>query len=334
MRRCWCGVFLLVLFASVANPGTALAVKSKFYYEVPDDNGADGPTIAVTFENARPEEEGGDDPAEVGIVRSTVGIPYRIKSKGTDVSKTVPQFFADALRSSGYNAAVGEQAGEPRVHVVLEKLWCDGHTHYVAVMEATLQLFVPGATDPSWEGSVSGEGHVTLVISHAEMQEAYEEMFAEALTKLPALWAGDAFHTAMAGQSGPLVADPVRTDAVQVEPASDSNRPDPSPYEPAKGALFTLTTGPNLGFGEAMSSRSNPGINIVGDLVGGIKVGARSKLRLGGFSEYTLFFGNPGGMGVYTIGFIAKPTVWLGGKCLSVTEIGAGYDTPVIRRIG
>jgi hypothetical protein len=217
IQGCVLGI-LVLLVGGWITPASA-AQKCKFEYEKPEDRGAGGTAIAVTFENARPEEEGGDDPVEIGVVRSTVGIPWRLEAKKGDVTTLVPAYFSDVLRASGYDAHVGDGDGLPRLHVILEELWCFGHTHYEISIKARMQLFPAGATAPAWEQSVESMAGVTLVMSVAEMKEGYEEAFALALPKLTEMFGSEEFGKAL---SGPVAAEPEPVPAV--DPATGTGR--------------------------------------------------------------------------------------------------------------
>jgi len=130
------------------------------------------------------------------------------------VETVVPAYFSDVLRASGYDARVGDGDGLPRLHVILEELWCFGHTHYEISIKARMQLFPAGAATPAWEQAVESQAGVTLVMSVAEMKEGYEEAFAVALPKLTEMFGSEEFGKAV---SGPVAAEPV----VEPEPVAD-----------------------------------------------------------------------------------------------------------------
>ena len=152
--------------------GAAAALEIDLEYEAPESAAAGGPAVAVTFDNARPADEGGDEISRICTVRSLAGIPWELHTDEEHVDTVVPRYIADGLRAAGYDARVGADAALPTVHVVLHEFWCAGHVHYETYMKATLQVLPPGGGAAVWEESLIAQEGVTLNWGFKEMAGA------------------------------------------------------------------------------------------------------------------------------------------------------------------
>jgi len=168
-------------------------------YDTPAAGQLSGPAVGVSFENARPSKKGGDELKLVGQVRTPIGIPFGLFSREVPghVDTVVPRWTADYLRAAGIQATAGQQGGGPRVHVVLERLWCDGNTRYVLAITARIQVFAAGATSPTLEKVVIGKGGATAVIGSGPLERGFKRMFEDAGGELKAWAATPEFKAAL-----------------------------------------------------------------------------------------------------------------------------------------
>lgn len=185
--------------------------KVRLMYEAPIA-GAGGPAVAVTFQNAREEKKGGAELPLIAQERGSYGIPSGIfsgakKTEHADV--VVANWAADALRSGGYDARVGEDPTLPRVHVQLMKLWGDGMgPHLQFAFGANLQIFEPGGTEPVWEGGVQASQGVQNVIRLSDpFEDGFSQVFAEGTKGLLALMLTPEFQAALPGADPAAIAN-------------------------------------------------------------------------------------------------------------------------------
>ncbi len=199
---------------ALAAPAAALEIDLE--YDAPPSTADGGPAVAVTFENARPADAGGDEISRICTVRSLVGIPWELHTDSEHVDTVIPRYVADALRAAGYDARVGADGSLPTVHVVLTEMWCAGHVHYETYAKMTLQLIPAGAAQPSWEDRFEVQEGVTLEWGFKEMAEGFEKVFQTGFGVLAGMFGSAAFRAAVEGAPAAVAVAPAPAPAAAV----------------------------------------------------------------------------------------------------------------------
>lgn len=136
----------LMLLAS----GCAAALKYKERWK-PDAP----PPRVVNLEviDARPEDQGGEEPQQVGIVRGGYGNPAAFMSEEpAQPLETVRRALVDALHGAGVEASL---KAPMTLRAKLTRFWLDGYVGYAATVEVDLGLFAADGT-PVWTQKVTG----------------------------------------------------------------------------------------------------------------------------------------------------------------------------------
>jgi hypothetical protein len=150
---------------------------------------ATGTAVKLKVVDARPADQGGEDKAVVGQVRSGVGIPNAMKDSDPNaVTRTVTEATSDALRQAG----VAGGKGDKTLVATVKEFWMDGYAGYKGkvVVDYALQ---DGSGATLWQKTLTGSDGAALV-----MKSSYgmtEDIFKKALANL-ATSAATEFQTA------------------------------------------------------------------------------------------------------------------------------------------
>lgn len=223
MRRTPPRLSLLLVLLALAAPRAAEARHSIHLYapEPASDTAADGPPIAVTFEDARLPEEGGDEPELLGKVRTNVGIPFGLWADGPGVEDVIPDLVEDALHRAGLPVEPRGADGA-RLHVVLLRSWCTGWQVYKVHVQLELQLFAPDSAEPTWAGIFEGRAKGPIVFTPRELEVPYATALERLLEALVPALDGEEFATAARPEAPPLASWQPATVTRAAEPASAS----------------------------------------------------------------------------------------------------------------
>jgi len=98
-------------------------------------------TVALSVNNNRAKDEGGENPMIVGRVRNMYGMPIK-KEADNSVPEALKALNADALASAGYKVADGV---EPVVVFDLTRFFMDGYMGYKLEAIADIKVMKAGA---------------------------------------------------------------------------------------------------------------------------------------------------------------------------------------------
>ena len=169
---------LTVLLAGLV-PSSA-AAKYKITLIPPDQEPAprlDQAAVQVTFEDARADEEGGQEPALLGKVRTNVGIPMGLWADGPGVEQVYPGLVRDALVARGH--PVQRDRSLPRVHVVLHRSWIDGYQGYKVKIDLELRVLPAEGEQVLWSREFSATASGAIIFTPRELQKPYSEALDE-----------------------------------------------------------------------------------------------------------------------------------------------------------
>ncbi len=227
-----------LLALSLLCAGTAEARAVRLMYEAPAASEG-GPAVIVTFEEQREEKKGGKDPTVIANERGGYGIPTAVRSGkgGTGhAADVVPDWAVDVLKSAGYAASGGEaDAQTARLHLILRKLWGDqipipGGSRSQFSFLVELQLFAPGAAEPSWTSAVQASGGTTTVMMRFDdpAENGFVRTFDEATKSFVKLMASAEFQAILPGD---VAAAQAASENLGAKPALDAK----SKEEPPEG---------------------------------------------------------------------------------------------------
>lgn len=192
-------LLLLLLLALAALAPASAQAKYRIALQPPDQEPADRldrPALRVTFEDARPAEEGGDEPDLVGKVRSNVGIPFGLWLDGAGVDRVFAGMIHDTLLSVGH--PVDRDRSLPRLQVVLLRSWIDGYQGYQVAVDVELRLLRPEGDAPLWTARLDATDGGAIIFSPRELQKPYARALASIAEQAADALDGPEFAEALA----------------------------------------------------------------------------------------------------------------------------------------
>lgn len=203
------GALLLMLLPE----GAQAARKVRLMHEAIPSAAVLGAKVSVSYEDARPAKQGGEEPELIGkergsggggiggMLTATLGTAVLSGAKGTShPDEVVPAWVSDGLRAAGYDAHVGVTEGEPRVHVKLNTLWADGMMGLKFTIALTAEVFPAGATEPAHSVFITDNvGQSTITFSNDAYEEGFIRVFRQLTPELLQAIAAEPFQAALPG---------------------------------------------------------------------------------------------------------------------------------------
>lgn len=204
---------LAALFVTSLVPSEAYAGrKVRLMYEPPDPAAELSTPVKVTFEDAREEKKGGNEPDLIAQERNNLGMPVGIFSgaqKTADPPEVVPLWLVDVLKAAGYDAQVaGTEGADSKAlvaHIRLDALWGDGQPIMGVVRHSfsfafTLQIKDRGGA-VLWEQPYHASGKATTVMMRFDdpFEAGFVRAFDEASKAVLLSVGTDAFQEALPG---------------------------------------------------------------------------------------------------------------------------------------
>ncbi len=135
--------------------------------------------VSLDVVNARPPDEGGDNPRQVGIARGGYGNPTPFEQeKPDDLTRLIREATVDALHGAGLEE---QGTSNNRLRARILKFWMDGYVGYAAHVTIEYSLLDPTG-NPLWTQKVEGHeagsvfsysaasGLLTAALAHAASQ--------------------------------------------------------------------------------------------------------------------------------------------------------------------
>lgn len=138
---------------------------------------ATGVAVKVQIADARPADNGGSEPENVGQIRSGVGIPSDLSDSDPQVvTRTVHEATTDALKHAG----VGEAGSGKTLVATVKEFWMDGYMGYKG--SVTVEYALRDAAGKTlWTASVTGTdgGSNAMRSAYSMTEEIFEKALAE-----------------------------------------------------------------------------------------------------------------------------------------------------------
>lgn len=155
----------------------------QLYYTKPPFETTIKGSISVVLNDKRPAEEGGKDPAQVGVVRNTFGMPFPMKATNTEPSKIVKELVSDCLKAAGYEP-VDQSENVPQLHVFLESFWSDGYQASRTSMQLLMELKKSSTSPALWSQPLLSDAVVMWTAGTGPMEKGYHQVLEDAKRKM------------------------------------------------------------------------------------------------------------------------------------------------------
>jgi uncharacterized protein YceK len=174
--------FILCFIAAVLFNGCASTMSLQ--YAKPDAMAQSKGSITVVVEDQRSAEETGGDPARVGTIRNSFGMPFALRSNPDRLPPfVINDLISDCLGAAGYNV-VEKKAGVPQLHVALKSFWSDGYQHSRMWLTMSTELKKDKNSRPVWQSDFESSVGVTWTVGYGKFDEGFTNMLEDAKKQL------------------------------------------------------------------------------------------------------------------------------------------------------
>lgn len=224
---------LLALLLCLA-PGSASA-KYRIELIAPAQEPAsrqDRQPVSISFADARPADEGGEESALVGKVRTNVGIPLGLWIDGPSVAQVYGGLVHAALEGRGH--PVRRDPALPQLEVVLHRSWVDGYQGYTVSIDLELRLLEPSGGRPAWSRRFEATAGGAVLFTPRELQKPYAAALADIVEQVRDALRDPSFAAALdtggpgaATASRPASSAPSTASSARRSPDKDLNQGPP-----------------------------------------------------------------------------------------------------------
>lgn len=188
---------LPILLSGYAAATTGCASTMKLRYQEPPAATSTRGDIELVFEDRRPSDRGGDEPARVGTIRNAFGMPFPLKADPSrEPSRVVRQLVSECLAATGYRVVEASQ-GTPLLLATLQTFWTDGYQHSRMILNLPLELKRDESAEPVWSHELVSNVGVTWTAGYGQFDRGFTAMLEAAKQMLLAEFASADFREAI-----------------------------------------------------------------------------------------------------------------------------------------
>ena len=184
--------FTLCFLAAILFSGCASTMCLQ--YAKPDAMARRKGSITVVVEDQRPVEETGGDPARVGTIRNSFGMPFALRSNPDRQPQIViNDLVSDCLGAAGYEV-VEEKAGVPRLNVALKSFWSDGYQYSRMWLVISTALRKNQNSQPVWQIDFESSTGIVWTVGYGKFDEGFTKILEDAKKQLMIKFNDKKFH--------------------------------------------------------------------------------------------------------------------------------------------
>jgi len=173
---------ILCFTATVVFGGCASTMSLQ--YTKPDASALSNGSISVVVEDQRPAEEIGGDPARVGTIRNSFGMPFALRSNpDRQPPLVIKELVSDCLRAAGYNV-VEKRVGTPQLQVALTSFWSDGYQHSRMWLTLSTELKKNEKSKAVWQSDLDTGVGVTWTVGYGKFDQGFTNLLEDSKIKL------------------------------------------------------------------------------------------------------------------------------------------------------
>ena len=192
MKHRFGATFILCLIAASLFSGCVSTMSLQ--YAKPDAMAQQKGNITVVVQDQRSAEETGGDPARVGTIRNTFGMPFALKSNpDRQPPVVINDLVSDCLGAAGYNV-VEKKAGVPQLHVALKSFWSDGYQYSRMWLTMSTALKKNKNSQPVWQSDFESSLGVTWTVGYGKFDEGFTNVLEGAKKQLMSKFNDNKFH--------------------------------------------------------------------------------------------------------------------------------------------